>query len=128
MVGGQSDQNRQSKVQSRLLPVNSETENSELLLYASLSVSTSHLRRRPLGSVMHLTVSSEEGFSAATISIASGRGLSLLQFNAETVATVIREHKRQRALQNIEEEVVGSGAEVSREVFEEAHHRMRCQS
>lgn len=49
----------------------------------------------------------------------------MFRLNAETVATAIREHKRQRALQIIEEEVVGSGAEVSREVFEEAHHRTR---
>jgi hypothetical protein len=77
---------------------------------------------------MYLTVSGEEELSAATISIAPGRGLSVLPFNAETVATAIRGHKRQRALQNIKEEVVGSGAEVSREVFEEAHHRMRANS
>ena len=76
---------------------------------------------------MHLTVSGEEELSAATISIATGRGLSVIPVNAETVAPAIREHKRQRALQSIEEEVAGSEAEVSREVFEEAHHRMRGQ-
>ena len=44
---------------------------------------------------------------------------------AEAVTKAIRGHKRQQALQEIEEEIVERGAKVSREAFDEAHHEMR---
>ena len=56
---------------------------------------------------------------------ANERDMSVSQFYAEAVAKAIREHERQQALQDIEEEVMGHGAEVSREAFDEADHEMR---
>lgn len=72
-----------------------------------------------------VTVNVDEELGAEAEAIADERGMSVSQFYAEAVAKAIQAHKRQQALQEIEEKVVGSGAEVSRERFDEAHHEMR---
>jgi hypothetical protein len=45
--------------------------------------------------------------------------------NAEAVEAAIRKHKRQQALQRIEEDVMGDGAAVSRETFDAAQNEWR---
>ena len=71
-----------------------------------------------------VTVNVDDDLGAEAEAIANER-MSVSQFYAEAVAKAIREHERQQALQDIEEEVMGHGAEVSREAFDEAHHEMR---
>lgn len=75
--------------------------------------------------VKRVTVNVDDELGAEAETIADERGISVSQFYAEAVAKAIREHKRQRALQRIDDEVVGSGAEVSRAAFDEAHHELR---
>lgn len=72
-----------------------------------------------------VTVNVDEELGAEAEAIADELGLSVSQFYAEAVAKAIQAHKRQQALQEIEEEVMGSGAEVSRKEFDEAHREMR---
>ena len=72
-----------------------------------------------------VTVNVDDDLGAEAEAIANERDVSVSQFYAEAVAKAIREHKRRQALQDIEEEVMGRGAEVSREAFDEAHHEMR---
>lgn len=72
-----------------------------------------------------VTVNVDEELGAEAEAIADERDMSVSQFYAEAVAKAIQEHKRQQALQDIEEKVMGSGAEVSREAFDEAHREMR---
>ena len=71
-----------------------------------------------------VTVNVDDDLGAEAKAIANERDMSASHY-AEAVAKAIREHERQQALQDIEEEVMGHGAEVSREAFDEAHHEMR---
>lgn len=70
-----------------------------------------------------VNVADEVGDEAEAI--AAERGISVSQFYAEAAEAAIRRHKRQQALQRIEEEVIGKGASVSREAFEEAQEDLR---
>ena len=68
-------------------------------------------------------VADEVGVEAEVI--AEEREISVSQFYAEAVEAAIRKHKRQRALQRIEEDVMGDGAAVSREAFDAAQNEWR---
>ena len=70
-----------------------------------------------------VTVNVDDDLGAEAEAIANERDVSVSQFYAEAVAKAIREHKRRQALQDIEEEVMGHGAEVSREAFDESSPR-----
>jgi hypothetical protein len=67
----------------------------------------------------------EKVSGAEAAAVADKRGPSLSPFSAEPVAAALREHERQRALQRIEEEVMGTGAPVSRDEFDEAQRPLR---
>jgi metal-responsive CopG/Arc/MetJ family transcriptional regulator len=70
-----------------------------------------------------VNVTDEVGEEAEAI--AEKRDISVSQFYAEAVEAAIREHKREQALQQIEDEVMGTGAPVSREEFDEAQRDLR---
>lgn len=72
-----------------------------------------------------VTVNVDDELSAEAEAIADERDMSVSQFYAEAVANAVQEYKRQNALESIQEEIMGSGANVSREVFDDAHHEMR---
>ena len=72
-----------------------------------------------------VTVNVDDKIGAEAEAIAEERGVSVSQFYAEAVEAAIREHKRQQALQRIEDEVMGTGAPVSREEFDEAQRDLR---
>jgi metal-responsive CopG/Arc/MetJ family transcriptional regulator len=72
-----------------------------------------------------ITVLLDEEIAAEAETIADEKGLSVSAFFAEAVKAAIQEHKRQRALQRIEDEVMGTSAPVSREDFDEAQRRLR---
>ena len=73
-----------------------------------------------------VTVNVDDEIGAEAEAIAEERGVSVSQFYAEAVERAIREHKRKRALQRIEDEVMGVGAPVSREKFDEAQRTFRA--
>jgi predicted transcriptional regulator len=70
-----------------------------------------------------VNVADEVGTEAEAI--AEERDISVSQFYAEAVEAAIRKHKRQQALQRIEEDVMGDGAAVSRETFDAAQNEWR---
>jgi metal-responsive CopG/Arc/MetJ family transcriptional regulator len=72
-----------------------------------------------------VTVNVDDEIGAEAEAIAEERGVSVSQFYAEAVEAAIREHKPQRALQRIEDEVMGMGTPVSREEFDEAQRDLR---
>jgi metal-responsive CopG/Arc/MetJ family transcriptional regulator len=72
-----------------------------------------------------VTVNVDDKIGAEAEAIAEERGVSVSQFYAEAVEAAIREHNRQQALQRIEDEVMGTGAPVSREEFDEAQRDLR---
>jgi metal-responsive CopG/Arc/MetJ family transcriptional regulator len=74
-----------------------------------------------------VTVNVDDEIGAEAEAIAEEQGVSVSQFYAEAVEAAIREHKRQQALQRIEDEVIGAGAPVSREEFDEAQRNLRTE-
>lgn len=72
-----------------------------------------------------VTVNVADEVGAEAEAIAEEREISVSQFYAEAVEAAIRKHKRQRALQRIEDDVMGDGAAVSREAFDAAQHELR---
>jgi post-segregation antitoxin (ccd killing protein) len=72
-----------------------------------------------------VTVFIDDEIVAEAKIVAEEKDLSVSAFFAEAVTAAIQEHKRQRALQRIEEEVMGTGTPVSREAFDEAQRRLR---
>ena len=68
-------------------------------------------------------VADEVGAEAEAV--AEERDISVSQFYAEAVEAAIRKHKRQQALQCIEEDGRGDGAAVSRETFDAAQNEWR---
>ncbi|PSQ96230.1 MAG: hypothetical protein BRD55_07175 [Bacteroidetes bacterium SW_9_63_38] len=72
-----------------------------------------------------VTVNVDDEIGKEAEAIAKERGVSVSQFYAEAVEAAIREHKRQRALQRIEDEVMGVGVPVTREEFDEAQRHLR---
>lgn len=72
-----------------------------------------------------VTVSINEEVGEAAEAVAKERGLSVSEFYAQAVEAAVDEYKRQRALERIEEEGMGTGANVSREEFDAAQEVMR---
>lgn len=72
-----------------------------------------------------VTVNVAEEVGAEAEAIAEERGISVSQFYAEAAKAAIRRHKRQQALQRIEENVMGVGGSGSRDEFEEAQEHLR---
>lgn len=74
-----------------------------------------------------ITVSVDEEIGAAAKEIAEERGISISQFYAEAAAEAVKQYRRQKALQRLDEEVVNTGANVSREEFDAAQEKMRSE-
>ncbi len=72
-----------------------------------------------------VTVSIDDKIGAAAEAVAKERGLSVSEFYARAVEAAVDEHKRQRALERIEQEAMGRGANVSRKEFDAAQEAMR---
>lgn len=72
-----------------------------------------------------ITIRLDEETAKTTETIARKRGSSVDETYSEAILSAVTRYKRQRALTRIDEEVVGTGATVSREEFEEAQAKLR---